>query len=78
MDTALDATAGPEMATRWSRAPAVRPARHIQWDLLSAQDRLSVAYAATGGRQVEYGLGLFQALARAGGMGEADGGPGAG
>lgn len=42
---------------------------------LSTQERLSVADVASGVREVEYGLPLFQALAHGGGVGANDGSP---
>ena len=56
MDTALGAAPSAEMAPGWAWASAVRSAAGAQWDLVSAQDGLSVADAAAGVWQVEYGL----------------------
>ena len=73
MDTAPGIAPGAEMAPGGSRASAVRSAAGAQGDLVSAQDRLSVAHGAARVRQMEYRLCLFQVLARDGGVGQADG-----
>lgn len=54
-------------------AAAVRPATRHQWDFVPPQDGLPVAHGASGIRQLEHDLRLFQALAACGGMGQTDG-----
>ena len=74
MDAARGAASTPEMAPGRAGASPVRLTLRAQGDLVATQARLSVAQGALGVWQVEYGLCVLQALARDGGMGEAEGG----